>query len=100
MLCFLMEEKMGDVVVRLGEILKSSGKSLLVLTQPRMVNNLWKKVQGGFVETLPAPKEKEEDVRRDRLPWFCQMKPWAVQEAELHVDWGSAGDCRGFEMSW
>lgn len=99
MLCLLLEERMEDVAVRQGGILKSSDKSLLVLTHTSMVNILWKKVQGGFVETLPAPKEKE-GVRHDRLHWFCQMKPWAVQEAELHVDWGSAGNCHGFEMSW
>lgn len=100
MLCFLLEERMGDVVVRLGGILKSSDKCLLVLTHTSMVSILWKKVQGVFVETLPAPKEKEEGVRSDWLCWFCQLKPWAVQKAELHIDWGSAGDCCGFETSW
>ena len=75
-------------------------KSLLLLTHTSTVNILWKKVQGGFVETLPAPKEKEEGVRHDWLCWFCQMKPWAVQEAELHGDWGPAGNCCGFETSW
>lgn len=67
MLCFLPEERPGDVEVRPGGILKSSDKSLLVLTQSSMVNILWKKVQGGFIETLPAPKEKEEGVRSDWL---------------------------------
>lgn len=89
--------------MRLGRILKSSDKSLLVLTHTNTtvtVSILWKKVQGGFIETLPAPKENKEGVRHDRLCWFCQMKPWAVQEAELHIDWGSAGDCHSFEMSW
>jgi len=55
MLCFLLEKRTGEVVVRPGGILKSSDKSLLVLTHSRMVNILWQKVQGGFVESLPAP---------------------------------------------
>lgn len=63
MLCFLLEERMGDVAVRLGRSLKSSDKSLLVLTHTSMVDVLWEKVQRGFVKPLPAPKEKEESVR-------------------------------------
>lgn len=100
MLCFLLEERLGDVVVRLGGILKSSDRSLVALIHTSIVSSLWKKVQEVFVETLPAPKEKEEGVSSDWLCYFCQMKPWAVQEAEPHIDWGSAGGCRGFEMSW
>lgn len=42
-----------------------------------------KKVQGVFVETPPALKEKEEGVRRELLCWFCQGTPWAVR---LHAD--------------
>lgn len=99
MLWFLPEKRTGDVKVRLGGILKSSDKSLLVLTHSSMVNILWKKVQEGFVETFPVTKENEEGVRSDWLCWFCQVKPWALQEAELHVDCRSAGDCHGFEMS-
>lgn len=55
MLCFLLEERMGDVAVRPGGILKSSDKSLLVLLHTNTVSILWKKVQGGFVKTLPGP---------------------------------------------
>lgn len=44
MLCFSLEERMGDVLVRPGGILKSAEMSLLLLTYTSTESILWDKV--------------------------------------------------------